>query len=165
MTGSTKAEFWEPHAPKSPALSGAGVADAAAPRHRGETAARSDPIADSRESAAQQQGASRAPAATAPSSRAGGTPGLSGDRAPLRQGRGPDIPTVRAPTPCPLVAPCMSGHGSLTARWLQTTPRPRGARGIFFWKTSLWVRRAEPGRAGKALRAGRLRPSGNFAGM
>lgn len=48
---------------------------------------------------------------------------------------------------------------------LRAAPRPRGARGIFFWETSLWVRRAEPGRAGKALRAGRLRPSGNFAEM
>lgn len=56
------------------------------------------------------------------------------------------------------------GGASLTAQRLRGAPGPRGAPGIFFWETSPQSVGLSS-RAGKVLSAGRLRPSGNFAGM
>ena len=113
-------------------------------------------------------------------------------RAPARSGRSPDVPAAPArahPAPSRAAQPlpgvpggCEGLHGrcpespepgralgggggaSLTAQRLRGAPGPRGAPGIFFWETSPQSVGLSS-RAGKVLSAGRLRPSGNFAGM
>lgn len=138
-----------------------GAADAVS-RHRGETAVRSD----------SDRGQPGIPAAQQRSAGSAASNDPSGCRPFLPRGRycGPELGSrprhlARAPPNSVNPSSCMAGRGSLTARRLRAAPRSRDARGIFFFWQTFWVRRAEPGRAGKALRAGRLRPSGNFAEM
>lgn len=94
-------------------------------------------------------------------------PPLPPARAVLRALAGIAAPTSRPCTPQlrePLVL-----HGGARLSYRAAAPGgssvPRRAGHFFFFWQTFWVRRAEPGRAGKALRAGRLRPSGNFAEM